>query len=140
MNLAEGFQIEQPALLVPWKIREDELQRLFSGHPLCHVTAGYFTTSCVSLTGLTHELGFHFHPRGGGVLVELEFFRRAYPDMIASYQEFQRHLEATFGPPTSTSPGSEGLPSHSWSVSGASIRHLVFDRFGPEEHVRIQRA
>jgi hypothetical protein len=138
INLCEGFRIEEPSLLVPWKIRESRLKQLFHDHSLRHVTAGYYTTSCTSLGGLAHELGFHFHPRGGGVLIELEFFRRAYPDLSASYLEFQQHLEFTFGPPTTTSPGTEGLPSHSWSVPCASIRHFVFDRFGPEEHVRIQ--
>jgi hypothetical protein len=138
INLCEGFRIEEPSLLVPWKIRESQLTQLFLDHPLRHVTAGYYTTSCTSLCGLAHMLGFHFHPRRGGVLVELEFFRRAYPDMSASYREFQQHLESTFGSPTSTTPGNEGFPSCTWSVPGATVRHFVFDRFGPEEHVRIQ--
>jgi hypothetical protein len=138
MNLSDGFQMEEPALLIPWGIREAQLQQLFATHSLCHVTRGYYTTSCVSLHGLRHELGFHFEPRTGGILSELEFFRRAYPDLAASYHEFQRHLEASFGSPASSSPGSEGFLSHTWSPGGAVIRHFVFDRFGPEEHVRIQ--
>ncbi|MCB1277957.1 hypothetical protein [Prosthecobacter sp.] len=140
MNLEEGFKIERPDLLIPWKIRENQLIVLFKDYPLRHVTSGYFTTSCVSLCGLSHELGFHFHPRDEGVLVELEFFRQAYPDQAASFHEFQMHLEATFGPPSATSSDSDGFPSHFWSVGGTSIRHVVFDRFGPEEHVRIQHA
>ncbi len=139
MDISRGFQIEHPEIFVPWKISETDLQQLFGAQQLRHVTAGYFTTHCISLGGLTHELGFHFHPRGGGVLIELEFFRGSYLDLSASFQDFQRHLEATFGQPTLTTPGSEGFPSHTWRPSGADIVHYVLERFGPEEHVRIKK-
>jgi len=137
MNISEGFQIEQPELLIPWKLPEADLQKIFCGQSLRHVTHGYFTTHCISLGGLSHELGFHFHPRGGGVLVELEFFRTSYADQAGSYQEFQQHLEQTFGQPSTSKPGSEGFPSHTWQLAGAEVVHFVHDRFGPEEHVRI---
>jgi hypothetical protein len=139
MDISRGFQIEQPELFIPWKISETELQQIVSAHPLRHVTHGCFTTRCTSLGGLSHELGFHFHPRGGGVLIELEFFRTSYTDQAGSYQEFQRHLEQTFGQPRSTTPGSEGFPSHTWRLTGAEVVHFVYDRFGPEEHVRIKK-
>ena len=139
MDISRGFQIEQPELFIPWKVSEPDLQQIFGGHPLRHVTHGYFTTHCISLGGLSHELGFHFHPRGGGVLIELEFFRTSYADQAGSYQEFQRHLEQTFGQPTTTTPGSEGFPSHTWRLTGAEVVHFVYDRFGPEEHVRIKK-
>ena len=57
MELSTGFQIEQPNLFIPWKISEAKLQHIFAGHPLCHITHGYLTTHCVSLRGLSHELG-----------------------------------------------------------------------------------
>ncbi|NCZ96521.1 MAG: hypothetical protein EBZ44_04735 [Verrucomicrobia bacterium] len=139
MDITRGFQIEQPDLFIPWKVSETELQQLFLKQPLRHVTHGYFTTNCTSLGGLSHELGFHFHPRRGGVLIELEFFRTSYADQAASYQEFQRHLEQTFGQPTTTTAGSEGFSSHTWQLTGAEIAHFVYDRFGLEEHVRIKK-
>jgi hypothetical protein len=139
MEIAKGFQIEQPEIFVPWKISETDLQQRFSAQQLRRITEGYFTTHCISLGGLSHELGFHFHPRGGGVLIELELFRRSYLDLSASYQAFQRHLETTFGQPTLTTPGSNGFPSHIWRPPGADIVHYVFERFGPEEHVRIKK-
>jgi len=139
MDIAKGFQIEQPKIFIPWKISETELKQLFDGQLLRHVTHGYFTTTCTSLNGLSHELGFHFHPRGEGVLIEFEFFRKSYSDQAASYQEFQKHLETTFGLPNHTTPGSEGFPSHTWNLSGAQIVHFIYDRFGPEEHVRIKK-
>lgn len=139
MDISRGFQIEQPELFISWKISETELQQIFSAHPLRHVTHGYFTTHCTSLGGLSHELGFHFHRRAGGVLIELEFFRPSFTDQAGSYQESQRHLDQAFGQPTSTTPGSEGFPSHTWRLTGAEVVHFVYDRFGPEEHVRIKK-
>ena len=140
MDLGAGFQIEQPPVFVPWRVTEAELLGLLPG--LRHVTDGYYTTECVSLGGLTHLLGFHFEPRLGGRLVELEFFRRAYPDLKQSFDDFQAHLEATFGPPTDTAAGTwdEAMPAARWLQGGASITHLVMDRFGPEERVRISVA
>ena len=138
MDLTTGFQIDDPAVFVPWAVSEADLRTLLAAHGLRKVTAGYFTLSCRSLGGLQHELGFHFKPPGGDRLDELEFFRRAYTDDEASYREFQRHLERTFGSPTRSRDGSVGFPTHEWQVPGAEIIHFVQDRFGTEEHVRIR--
>jgi len=75
--------------------RDTQSQYRFEGLQLRRVTHGYFSTHCTSLNGLAHELGVHFHPRGDGGLVEIEFFRASYLDLAGSYQEFQCHLEAT---------------------------------------------
>jgi hypothetical protein len=140
MDLDDGFQLEEPRLLVPWGLREGELRSLLpNGH---QVTDGYYVVECTSLGGLSHQLGFHFEPRSAqGRLVELEFFRRMSPDLQQSYDDFQARLEATFGPPTETAKGSwdDAMPEHRWSCGGATVTHKVFDRFGPEEHVRIRR-
>ena len=37
INIGEGFQIEQPFLFVPWRVRESELEQLFGEHPFRHV-------------------------------------------------------------------------------------------------------
>lgn len=139
MELREGFTIEEPAVSVPWGITEAELVTLIEAPELRRVTRAYYTLPATVLGGLRCMLGFHFLGRRGG-LSELEFFRTAYPDLRASFEEFQRHVERVFGPPTRTSPGGEGLPSHEWRLSGVSIVHFVLDRFGPEEHMRIRRA
>jgi hypothetical protein len=138
MDVAQGFKIEQPEALVPWGISETEFERDFGALGLRRVTHGYFTTHCVSLRGLPHELGFQFYPRGAVGLNELEFFRSSPRSLEISFQEFQRHLEATFGKPTITTQGQEGFPFHRWQLSGADVVHFVIQRFGPEEHVRIK--
>ena len=139
MDISKGFQIEQPNLFIPWKISETELKKIFDGQLLRHITQGYFTTSCTSLNGLSHELGFHFHPRGEGVLIEFEFFRKSYLDQATSFQEFQRHLELAFGQPTTTTPSIENFPLHAWQLDGAQVAHFIIDRFGLEEHVSIKK-
>ncbi len=138
MDLAAGYLIEDPAVLVPWGINQEQLLTLLPVKTH-HVTAGYHTIECVSLGGLRHSLGFHFQPRASGILAELEVFRRSYPDLRQSFDEFQAHLVGSFGPPTGETPGDEGLPNYTWSLGSAEVTHYVFDRFGPEEHVRLRR-
>ena len=139
MDLARGLQIEDPATFVPWGASVEDVRSLVPSAQ--EVTSAYLVAAdVVSLSGLRHMLGFHFDAPSDGRLVELEFFRRSYPDQKASFEEFQRHLEATFGPPHETEGGDEGeLPWYRWSIAGATIRHYIIDRFGPEEHVRIRR-
>jgi len=139
MDLTSGFQIESPNVFVAWGIHQRKLKSLLDEHGLRRVTRGYYTLSCVSLGGLTHELGFHFRPRWRGTLNELEFFHRSYRNLEASFNEFQRHFESAFGKPTNEQPGDQGLPSFSWNLPGVQIVHYVFDRFGPEEHMRVRK-
>jgi len=138
VNLSEGYQIEDPQVLVPWGITEGQLLKLLPVKPR-EVTDGYYWLNCVSLSGLGHVLGFHFAPRQDGRLSEFEVFRRSYGDMVASYDEFQHHLVATFGEPTQQTPGDEGLPNCTWQLGTAQTQHSVFNRFRPEEHVRLVR-
>ena len=89
---------------MPWSVSQAELRDLLpkpriGSNGLVEVTSGYFSITCKSLGGLTHELGFHFEPRRSDHLQELEFFRRSYPDLVASYREFQAHFENQFGAP-----------------------------------------
>jgi hypothetical protein len=139
MDLVEGFQIERPDVFIPWGAPEAQFPQLFDRLQLRRVAPGYFATRCVSLGGLSHELGFLFIPRGQGVLAELEFSRTSFRELEKSFAAFQRHLEATFGAPMVSTPGEKGYPSHAWRFAGADVVHYVADRFGLEEHVRIKR-
>jgi len=62
-----------------------------------------------------------------------------FDELPGNYQDFQQHFENVFGKPSKTENGREGFPSHEWLVPGARIVHYVFDRFGPEEHMRITK-
>lgn len=139
MDIEKGFQIENPNIFVPWSVSQSQLRELLSSQGLRHVTEGYFTITCKSMGGMTHELGFHFEPRSEDSLKELEFFRRSYSDQKKSYQEFQDHFEAVFGKPNHVKTGHEGFDSCTWNLGDVEIVHFVFDRFGPEEHMRIRR-
>jgi hypothetical protein len=140
MDLLSGFQLEQPHVLVRWGISEDQLQIIFTGMELRRVTDGYFVIRCQSLGSLSHMLGFHFTPRINGTLLEFELFSTNYPDLQASYQAFQQHLEMAFGPATATSAGTEGFDSHVWLLAGGKVMHYVQEHFGPAEYVRIERS
>jgi hypothetical protein len=138
MNIEKGFNIESPPVFIPWSIGQRGLRKLLCEHGLRHVTAGYFCMSCVSMGGLSHELGFHFRSRWRSRLAELEFFRKSYPDQRKSYDDFQRRFEAVFGPPTRREEGSEGFDTCTWSLGVVEIVHCVYERFVLEEHMRIR--
>ncbi|WP_157366879.1 hypothetical protein [Algoriphagus vanfongensis] len=139
MNIQEGYKIDEPDIFVPWDIDEQTLTQKLNGHDFKHVTAGYYTISCTSLNGLCCMLGFHFEPRKNGNLNELEFFRTDYNDLEKSFNNFQSHFEKEFGKPTSEANGNEGYKNYAWKFESVQIVHYVFDRFGPEEHMRIKK-
>ena len=139
VDIDKGFQIDNPKIFVAWDIDEKTLTELFKNSELKHITTGYFTTKCSSLNGLTCMLGFHFRPREGGFLNELEFFRTDYSDQQKSFDEFQKYFTNVFGQPTKTTKGNEGFNNYEWKLNNIQIVHYVFDRFGPEEHMRIKK-
>jgi hypothetical protein len=140
MDICEGFKIDQPNILVPWRTSPEELRARFHGLSLQEINESYLVTRCVSLGGLSHKLGFHFYlpPRVG--LWYFELFDNGYPDNPSSFRAFQEHLEATFGQPTTALPGEEGFPSYTWRFKGCVVFHQVQERFGPAEIVRIERS
>lgn len=139
MNIQEGFKIDEPDVFIPWDIDEQILTQKLNEYDFKHVTTGYYTISCKSLNGLNCMLGFHFEPRKNGLLNELEFFRTDYLDQEKSFTEFQFYFENEFGKPTSESKGNEGFKNYTWNLDHVQIVHYVFDRFGPEEHMRIKK-
>ncbi len=145
MDISRGFQIELPELFIPWKISPSRLQRMFAGRVLRRVSENYFTTSCTSLSGLDHVLGFRFHRWFFGLfgparLMALEFYHNpSPPDLAASYDQFQHHLESTFGKPTRSFPGSKGFDTHVWELETVRITHCIFERFTVGESVCIEK-
>jgi hypothetical protein len=139
MNIQEGYKIDEPDIFITWDIDEQTLTEKLNGHDFKHVTTGYYTIPCKSLNGLSCMLGFHFEPRKNGILSELEFFRTDYSDQKKSFNDFQTHFEKEFGKPTSKSDGNEGFKNYAWNFESVQIVHYVFDRFGPEEHMRIKK-
>ncbi len=139
MDINSGFQIEQPNIFVPWKIDEKTFIDLFNGKDLKHITTGYYTIKCKSLNSLNCMIGFHFEPRKNGKLNELEFFRTNYDNQQKSFDEFQYSFTNAFGQPTSITKGDEGFNNYQWRLNDVQIVHYIFDRFGPEEHMRIKK-
>jgi len=136
-DVERGFHIEEPLVFVPWGITEGDLAKLIDRHT--KVTPGYATCTCRTLGGLSCQLGFHFAPRSNGTLHELEFFRRQYPDERGSFDEFQSHLETTFGPAHRSEPGMLEYPNFEWQFGSVLVRHCMLYRYMAEEHVRIKK-
>lgn len=139
MDIEKGFQIDQPNIFVPWDIDEKTLRDLFKGQDLKYVTTGYYTVNSTSLDISNCMLGFHFDPRSNGRLNELEFFRINYDNQQKSFDEFQNAFTHSFGQPSSTTKGNEGFNNYEWRLNDVQIVHYVFDRFGPEQHMRIKK-
>jgi len=139
MDINKGFQIEEPRLFIPWNINEKTLNDLFEHEELHHVITGYYTATCKSLNGLFCKIGFHFEPRENGHLNELEFFRERYDNQQESFDDFQNHFEKEFGQPSNSRKGTEGFTDFLWVIKDIQIVHYVFNRYGPEEHMRIKK-
>lgn len=138
MEIEKGFQIEYPNAFVPWGIKESEFLAVLAPLLPRRVVDGYYTIFCKSLGGLDHELGFHFEPKIGGRLAELEFFNCRSQSIGDSFSRFQRHLENTFGPPNSVAT-KDGREWFQWVFGETVITHYMQDRFGPEEYLRLRR-
>jgi hypothetical protein len=141
VDIAEGFHLEEPPVLLRWGATEQELRQLLP--ELRQVSAGYLTAPCLSMGGLAHQVGLHMRPSTGGRLAEIELFGIDHGDygpaeLLRSFDEFESHLEATFGPSTETRPGGLGTTSHLWRASGVLIAHVLIYRFGHEEYVRLR--
>lgn len=135
MDLRTAFLIEEPSVSIPWGVTKKRLFELLASDSPRRVTSGYLTLRARVLDGLNCMLGFHF--RKNGLLSEIEFFRED-SNLQISYDAFQRHFEQALGPPSRTVPGDEGFSAHEWLVPDVRVVHYVVNRFGPEEHMRIQ--
>ena len=139
-DVASGFQLEEPFVFVRWGVSENSLISILSPATPRRVRSGYYWMECVSLRGLRHMIGFHFRPLVSGKLGQLEFSRAAYPDLKASYDEFQSHLVACFGEPHHSSLSDSGFDDCLWIFGRVRLSHVVFDRFGLEERVSLECA
>lgn len=111
----------------------------------------YYLPRARALSGLDIGLGFKFD-EVTGALCEISPVSRTRRFKVRHssnkmcviplevlYEELQAHLEATFGPPTTTSLGTEGFLDHMWLFPGVQIKHYVGEHFGPSEHVFIEK-
>ncbi len=138
LDLHVGFTIENPAVTVPWGLSKRKLLRLLGPLGLRKVSEDYYVISCVSLSGPSHELAFHFDVSCRRAKYWLEFFlQQDRRDISDSYKAFQRHLEQTFGTPNATDNGEDGFPCHRWDIESFTVEHGVYERHSLCEYVRI---
>lgn len=151
MDITKGFQIEQPQIFVPWGIARADLESLLRGSDLERTDDGGLRLSrCKALGGLDLRLRFTFDRFTGALrrisptLGVTRFRVRHSRDKIrfipleVLFDEIQAHLEATFGPSSTTSPG-EGFTNYTWLFPGVRIEHSTHEHFGPNEDVFIEK-
>jgi hypothetical protein len=63
-----------------------------------------------------------------------------YDNQQKSFDEFQNSFTYAFGQPTSATKENEGFNNYEWRINDVQIVHYVFDRFGPEEHMKNKKA
>lgn len=137
LDLHVGFTIENPAVTVPWGLSKRKLRRLLGPLGLRKVSEDYYVISCVSLSGLSHELAFHFDVSCRRAKYWLDFFQQNRRDISDSYNAFQRHLEQTFGTPSGSDNGEDGFPCHRWDIESFTVAHGVYERHSLCEYVTI---
>jgi hypothetical protein len=93
-----------------------------------------------SIGTIIRKTDHNYNSKNIGKLRELEFFRKAYPDLKKSFDEFQFYFEKAFGQPSQSEISGNDFLHHEWKFKGIRICHYVLDRFGPEEHLRIKKA
>lgn len=141
MDIAKGFQVDDPAVLIPWGISVQRLLDLFSSsssskQALRKVASEYYTFSGVAL-GLYTDIGFHFERNK---LEQFELFDLTQNNLNERYNKYQSALVREFGQPTQSRTVSIFPPAHEWCILNYRILHFAQDRFGPESHLRILTA
>jgi hypothetical protein len=109
-NLDCGYALEDPPITVPWGLSRRELVQILARHGVRRLNDNNFVLSCKSLTGLSHELHFRFNVDYGPSRYMLLLSRLPGDDVGRSFDTFQRHLELTFGSPSSSEDTEDGFP------------------------------
>jgi hypothetical protein len=144
-SLSKGFRIEDPEVLIAWGSPVAEVLEAFATKGAAEprqVTPLYYTAPCTILGGLRCEVGFHFEGKGSSSsLKKIELFGNGERNIETSYRVFQDRLLKHFGSPTIEKAGTLGvsMPDCRWRVGSVAILHYAMDRFGPEEHLWIEK-
>lgn len=139
MEVQKYYEVENPSINIPWEISPDALMELFQGK-LHKVVDGYYCGVCVSLCGLSHQIGFHFHKVNTNQICEIEIFGNGQRKDKMSYDLFQKHLEKKFGPPHETEILKDiTYPKYKWIYGDTRIIHRMDYRFMSEEKVLIRK-
>ena len=128
-DLAHGYALEQPSILVPWGLSRRQLVSVLGPHGLRKVDANNFVLSCTSLSGLHHQLLFQYDFSLGPKRYFLKLYQSNPQDIRKSYETFQLHLEMTFGRPSRSEETEDGFLYHTWNLGEVTVSHSVHERF-----------
>lgn len=137
-SLDEGFPLEDPPVLIPWGLSQNDLRELFDEYDLRQIALDTYEIECTAFNGLRLKLYIHFDERRyRDKKYTLSFLRVDHGNVHEDFEEFQRHLEETFGTPTTTAPGEDGFPYHRWELGVYDASHVVIDRHGYHHSIGI---
>jgi hypothetical protein len=138
VDIAMGFELEEPSVFLPWGGTQEELLALLA--PAAPETsAGFIGLSCLILGGLRRGVSLYFRPKDGGRLALIRISDLgSQQEIVESFNELQRHLEATFGRSKDRRPGELGTTSHLWRIGSVRIAHELGYRFGHDEFAYIK--
>lgn len=138
-SLDDGFPLEDPPVLIPWGLYKDDLRRLLEPFGLLESSSrDHLALSCTALNGLPVNILFCFHPNYREQKYELSFGRVNQLDLRESFEDFQRHLEETFGTPMTITPGEFGYPHYEWMKGIYTVSHGVYEYHSLIEYVVIR--
>jgi len=126
MDIEKGFEIENLSIFLPWGIHRTEMHQLLKGLGLVQRERDFYTMNCVSMGGISDEIGLHTSNKHGH-LYEISFYHYQKQAPKELFKKFQEHLEATFGRPTGCGQDSE-FSSSKWEFKDGWIQHYVVDR------------
>jgi hypothetical protein len=143
-TIGSGFQIELPAVFLSWGTPLVNAREALSAQ-IVSFRSGGLSATCTVLNGLECRIllygsqGFEpssMHER----LTMIRFWRQG--EFRATFDDIQRHLEMTFGPPHETIPGSDDWPAeYKWVIGDVVVGHYADDKgTGPQELASIRKA
>jgi hypothetical protein len=137
--IGEGFQIEVPDLILRWDMSESELLKALPSS--CReLNPDLRLMDCECLGGLLCTLAIHSSSRGSSGLTKIEVRLRTVDDLHSAFEMLQSHLESSFGPPDTSTPGYQGLSDFTWKRGPVRIMHGMVDTSRDVEHlVQISR-
>lgn len=128
-DLKEGFYLEEPSLFVPWTISEYDFTALLGFRQPTRLFRGSYWVNGLALQGLPLNLRFHFEDYQFDRM-ELRLCNDKLP-FEESFPLMQKHIEATYGPPSVVYPVPYYVQGpHSsceWEVGEALVLHTVND-------------
>ena len=143
-DILKGLQIDDPKILIPWDINEDDFVDMFKNHNVARNSEKYCGIKNITVFG---EINCNIVVEFDKTICKFSVSRN-YPEryvfeddyLIKSFNAFQIAIEKAFGKPTKKSKDETNFKNCEWDIGNKiKIYHFVMDRFGLGEYLRIEK-